>query len=260
MSDDLRRQLRMLEDEYPDQPRVAQQADLQTINHLRARLGMPLVDDRLKEMGAADGEAKPKAAKVMVGQKEVRDHTNPRTTYQAYLKKKTEREVHREYAEQIVRATTGRGQTPVRPLATMGTGGGPLLCDHCRRPMVLEGEPFQGVNADEAWRRNPQQGWASWILGGMVVEVQINGTLRIYHGYPGLDSQMCCNAARHEDEQARARFGTKQVGDNQAAILAFLNDEFAEKPEAERLALLADILDLMFAYDPGIGVNRPATG
>src|SRR5204863_4357056 len=125
----------------------------------------------------------------------VPDHTEAREIYQAYLKKREELEAHRVYAEQVAEATAGHGQTPVRPLATMGTNGGPLLCDHCGKPIVLEGGSFHGITADVAWKQNPVENWVSWILGGMVVEIQTNGTLRIYHGYPGRGNNYCCNLA-----------------------------------------------------------------
>jgi hypothetical protein len=255
MSDDLLRQLRVLEEEYAGQPPVVQQADLRTINQLRSRLGMPPVDARLKEAGAAEGAAKPEPAKA--APEEGPDHTEAREVYRAYLKKEEELEAHRAYAEQVVRATAGRGQTPVRPLATLGTGGGPLLCDRCRKPMVLEGGPSHGAAADQAWRRSPRDGWTSWILGGMVVEVQTNGTLRIYHGYPGRNDRQCCNAARREDERARAEFGPGKGGEKQGMILAFLEHEFPDLGPAERLGLLSKMLDAMYSYDPGVGVNRP---
>src|SRR5437764_4565682 len=165
MSEDLLRKLQMLEEEYAAQPLVVQQADLREINHIRSQLGMPLVDARLNEIGAAEEGPQPGGAEPEP--REVRDHSEAREIYQAYLKKVRELEVHRAYAEQVARATAGRGQTPVRPLATMGTGGGPLLCDHCGKPMVLEGGLFHGVAADAAWGRNPSDGWTSWILGGM---------------------------------------------------------------------------------------------
>src|SRR5262249_13686548 len=146
---------------------------LREINHIRSQLGMPPVDARLNEIGAAvEDEPKP-------GPEEVQDHTEAREIYQAYLKKIDELELHRAYAEQVANATAGRGQTPVRPLATLGTNGGPLLCDHCGKPIVLEGGRFHGVAADAAWERNPSDDWTSWILGGMVVEIRCNGTLRI---------------------------------------------------------------------------------
>src|SRR5207237_74393 len=115
MSDDLLNQLRVLEKEYAGQPLVAQQADLREINRIRSQIGMPLVDARLNTIGTAvKEEAKPKPQKTQ-------DHTEARKIYQAYLKKTEELEVHRAYAERVAKATGGLGQTPVRPLATMGT-------------------------------------------------------------------------------------------------------------------------------------------
>src|SRR5262245_59593999 len=94
MSEDLLRQLQWLEEDYLGQPLVVQQEDLWEINHIRSQLGMPLVDARLNEMGAAAVEAgaqpEPKA---------MRDHTEAREIYQAWLKKMAELEVHRAYAE-----------------------------------------------------------------------------------------------------------------------------------------------------------------
>jgi hypothetical protein len=139
----------------------------------------------------------------------------------------------------------------------MGTGGGPLLCDHCGKPIVLEGGQFHGVNADVAWSRNPRGNWNSFILGGMVVEIQSNGTLRIYHGYPGRDDKQCCNAASREDRKARDNFESGWSPELQDRMIAFLEHEFPDKTRNERLALLSKIRDTMYSYDPGIGVNRP---
>jgi hypothetical protein len=252
MTEELLRKLRLYEEEYPGQPLVAQRADLRVINQLRAQLGMPLVDDRLSEIGAARGEA-PREP----GPEEVRDHTAARAIYQAYLEKVAELEVHQAYAEQVARATAGRGQTPVRPLATMGTGGGPLLCDHCGRPILLEGGRFHGVAADVAWRQNPQANWTSWILGGLVVEIQTNGTLRIYHGYPGRGDRQCCNAARRQDEKAQERYTSPLGAGERQSLLAFIEDELPELPEAGRYQLLSKIVNVLYSYDPGIGINRP---
>ena len=110
------------------------------------------------------------------------NHAAAKAMYQDYLARAVVLERHRAYASEVAAATGGTGQTPVHPLATMGKGGGPLLCDICRKPMILEGGSFNGVYADEAWRRSPKQGWLSWIAGGMVVRIETNGTLRIYHG------------------------------------------------------------------------------
>jgi hypothetical protein len=255
MSEDLLHKLRLLEEDYFGQPPVVQQADLREINHIRSQLGMPLVDAGLKDIAVAVEEEvnEPEPAPEAV-----QDHTEARETYQAYLKKMEELEAHRAYAEQVANATAGHGQTPVRPLATMGTNGGPLLCDHCRKPIVLEGGPFHGVAADAAWRKNPSDNWTSWVLGGMVVEIQTNGTLRIYHGYPGRNANQCCNAASREDEKARAAFESGKGSEKENMILAFLEQEFPDMTTEEHLDLLHKILDTMYAYDPGLGINRPS--
>jgi hypothetical protein len=258
MSEDLLRKLRMLEEDYAGQPLVAQQADLRQINQLRAQLGMPLVDARLNPIGVVKETAtESEAARSKT--EAVQDHTEAREIYQAYLKKVEELELHRAYADQVSRATAGPGQTPVRPLATMGTNGGPLLCDHCKKPIVLEGGRFNGVNADVAWQRNPVPNWNSWILGGMVVEIQTNGTLRIYHGYPGRDIKQCCNVANRKDDEARTKFESSPRPRKDKLILAFLEHKFPDMTMDERMKLLSSIINTMFSYDPGIGVNRPST-
>jgi hypothetical protein len=256
MSEDVLRKLQLLENDYAGQPLVVQQADLREINQIRSQLGMPLVDAYLNEIGSVKKESKPK----LKGEdhKEVKDHTEAREIYQAYLKKMEELEVHRAYADQVVKATAGRGQTPVRPLATMGTNGGPLLCDRCGKPIVLEGGQYHGVAADAAWKKNPTGNWTSWILGGMVVEIQTNGTLRIYHGYPGRDNKHCCNVASREDNQARTKFESRMAAEKQELLLAFIEHEFPDMTEEKRFELLSKILDTMYSYDPGIGINRPS--
>jgi hypothetical protein len=257
MSEDLLRELRMLETDYAGQPLVVQQADLREINRIRAQLGMPLVDARLKEIGTVEEGAKPQSKGAKPRPEVGRDHTEAREIYQAYLKKVEELELHRAYADRVARATGGRGQTPVRPLATMGTNGGPLLCDHCSKPIVLEGGQFHGMTADVAWRQKPRDNWNSFILGGMVVEIQSNGTLRIYHGYPGRDDKHCCNAASREDKKARDTFESGWTPATQDKMIAFLEHEFPDKTRNERLALLSKVRDTLYSYDPGIGVNRP---
>jgi hypothetical protein len=259
MSDDLLRKLRVLEADYAGQPLVVQQADLLEINHIRSQLGMPLVDAKLNEIGAAakkEPKPKPKKAKPEAEP----DHTEAREIYQAFLKKEAELEVHRAYAERVAKATSGPGQTPVRPLATMGTNGGPLLCDVCKKPIILEGGQYHGVNADVAWKRtpNPPEKWTSWISGGMVVEIQTNGTLRIYHGYPGRNNNHCCNVASREDKKAQDAFDSSKRSEKYTMLMAFIEHEFPDKSKQEHLELLNRILDTMFSYDPGIGINRPS--
>jgi hypothetical protein len=256
MSEDLHSKLRFLEQDYLGQPVFVQRADLREINHIRSQLGLPLVDAHLKEIAAAAREdVEPEAQPVP---EEMPDHSGARQTYQAYLKKIAELEAHRAYADEVARATAGDGQTPVRALATMGTGSGPLLCDHCGKPMVLEGGSFHGMAADAAWKQNPRDDWTSWILGGMVVEIQTNGTLRIYHGYPGRKDNHCCNVAAREDEQARAEFKAHRDPEKTDILLAFLEHEFPDMKEQERLELFDKIVNTMYTYDPGLGINRPS--
>jgi len=257
MSADPLRKLELLEQDYFVQPLVAQHADLREINQIRSQLGMPLVDARLNEVTAAAEEGDEE--EVRPEPEEVPNHTEAREVYQVHLRKVEELEEHRAYAEQVTEATAGHGQTPVRPLATMGTDGGPLLCDHCGKPIILEGGRFHGVAADAAWRMNPRGNWTSWILGGMVVDIQINGTLRIYHGYPGGNDNQCCNVASREEVKARAEFESREGSEKQNKILAFLEQEFPAMTEEGRLDLLNKILDTMYGYDPGLGINRPSS-
>ena len=184
-------------------------------------------------------------------------HAAARAIYQDYLARSAVLERQRRFAVDVERATSsGSGQTPVEPLATMGKGGGPLLCDVCRKPMILEGGGYQGVYADEAWRRNPTKGWTSWISGGMVVRIESNGTLRIYHGYPGRSG--CVLKADRLDDAARAEFRARSAAMNVSAKLDLLSAYFkAELPEKDSDAVLSDIYRVLFVYDPGLGINSP---
>jgi hypothetical protein len=258
MSADLLRKLQLLEEDYARQPPVAQQGDLREINHIRSQLGMPLVDAHLHQM--TDAAVVEDVVEAKLEPEEVQNHAEARAIYRAYLKKLEELEVHQAYADQVAEATAGHGQTPVRPLATLGTNGGPLLCDHCRKPIVLEGGRFHGVTADVAWKEDSSDNWTSWILGGMVVEILINGTLRIYHGYPGRSGTDCCEVARQECERARAAFDSSKRSEKEDLLRAFLEHEFPDMPGEERLDLLGKILDTMYSYDPGLGINRPGSG
>ena len=105
---------------------------------------------------------------------------------------------------------------------------------------------------------NPSPDWTSWILGGLVVEIHTNGTLRIYHGYPGRNDNQCCNTASREYEKARATFESGKGSANIKVLLAFIEQEFPDMTQEGRLDLLNNILDAMYAYDPGIGINRPS--
>ena len=176
--------------------------------------------------------------------------------YQEYLARAAVLERHRRFADEVARATAGANQTPVEPLATMGTGGGPLLCDVCGKPMILEGGEYNGMYADEAWRRNPKKGWTSWIAGGMVVRIESNRTLRVYHGYPGRSG--CVQTADKADEKARAAFRARAKDMNVSAKLEMLSAYFkVELPENDTDAVLSDIYRVLFVYDPGLGINSP---
>jgi len=183
-------------------------------------------------------------------------HATARAIYQAYLARLAVLERHRRYAAAVVDATSGVGQTPVEPLATMGENGGPLRCDVCGKPMILEGGGYQGVHADEAWRRNPTKGWTSWIARGMVVRVETNGTLRIYHGYPGRSG--CVQTADADAQAARAEFRARSKATDVSAKLDLLSAYFkAELPANDSDAVLNEIFRVLFTYDPGLGVNQP---
>lgn len=259
MTDDLLRRLRALEEDYPDQPPLVQKTDLEEINELRQQLGMSLVDVKLAPLDSLAPPEPPTARRQppVASPEPAPDHREARALYQQYLQREQELGPHREYAGKVCRATAGRGRTPVEPLATMGVDGGPLLCDYCGRPIILEGGKFHNVPADQAWRRNPKKGWKSWILGGLVVELQTNGTLRIYHGYPERDPTHCCNRAAAELAEQRAAFDSSKRSRVWRKLLAFLEAEFPNLPPDEKTRLLNDVLDAACGYDPGIGVNRP---
>jgi hypothetical protein len=183
------------------------------------------------------------------------DHAAAKAMYRDYLVRAAVLERHRRFADDVIKATTSPGgQTPVQPLATMGKQGGPLLCDVCRKPMILEGGAFQGVYADEAWRRNPQKGWTSWISGGMVVRIETNGTLRIYHGYPGRSG--CVQKADRADGKKEAEFRAQSKTMDVSSKLELLSTYFkAELPDKDSDAVLNEIYRVLFMYDPGLGIN-----
>jgi hypothetical protein len=183
-------------------------------------------------------------------------HAEAKAMYQDYLSRVAGLERLRAYASEVAKATSGSGQTPVEPLAKMGKNGGPLLCDVCEKPMILEGGAYNGVYADEGWRRNPQKGWVSWISGGMVVRIETNGTLRVFHGYPGRSG--CVQKADKADDKARAEYKAKRekldVGSKLDLLAAYFK---AEMPENNNDGVLNSIYQVLFLYDPGVGINVP---
>lgn len=162
---------------------------------------------------------------------------------------------HVAYCRKVAKATSGTGRTPVEPLATMGTDGGPLLCDHCGKPMILEGGEFHGKTADVAWKLRPIPGWTSYILGGMVVETVTNGTLRIYHGHTHGQPGECATVANLISDKAMSQWSNKELIRWCGPVTAFVRDKM---PEVNTVQFVNTVLNTVFGYDPGIGVNRPS--
>ena len=255
----LRDELKFLEDNYLTQPPVIRAEDLEEINRLRGLLGMRMVDDQLIEIAGEKDRPAPPVSPAPKPEETSDQHAQARVIYQQYLQKQKELDRHREYADKVVKATSGHGMTPVLPLAKMGTKGGPLLCDYCEKPILLEGGKYHGKNADVAWREhpNPTNSWTSWILGGMVVELDTNHTLRIYHGYPN-QGHSCCGKAGAADDKARREFSSDRWKENKKIVVAFVKEELLPKAdEKEQRKLIDQILSTLFGYDPGFGINRP---
>lgn len=185
-------------------------------------------------------------------------HDEAKAIYAAYLKKIEELKPHQEYALKVAHATDGPSKTPVKPLATMGCNGGALLCDHCGKAIILESAPYYNVPADVAWASNPsrEQNWVSYIKGGLMIRIVDNGTLRIYHGYDGTPDH-CCTVAKAQMDAAEA----KHVRDMSkfSILLKYFEEEFPQKPDDERQKLASHVFNVMFSFDPGIGVNIPCT-
>lgn len=229
--------------DYWDQPAFAQARALKQINELRAEQNLPPLDSRLKE---------PKAPRPVV-KPPVRDLTKAREIYAEYKRRLVVLRKCQDYAEAVVKATEGIGMTPVEPLATMGCGGGPLLCDYCKKPIILEGGNFHGVYADVAWARQPvplRINWKSYIKGGVMFEIQSNYTLRVYHGY-AMNKEDCCELAaasnRLESSKHITHMPDPRLRDD---ILAVIEEE-------NKLETYNELISVMFQYDPGLGVNRP---
>lgn len=180
-------------------------------------------------------------------------HQAARDLYQRYQSRAERLSVLRKHAQSVIAATGGSSKTPVEPLATMGTGGGPLLCDVCKKPMVLEGGGYQGVYADAAWKNNPTQGWVSYISGGMLLVTESNGTLRVYHGHPHGDG--CVGAGDKLLDAARAAYTKPEDAMEQLDRLEeYLREE---GPACDIDAVLSDVHKTMLKFDPGDGVNVP---
>lgn len=264
--EELEQQLRMLEEDYFKQPIPLRRADLKAINALRAELQMPQVDARLQEIFIIDvdpGQAPPPPPPLP----SKRDpHQEARQLYQEFLDKEAMMQPHRDYCRKIIRATAARGgTTPVMPLAIMGTDGGPLLCDSCGKQIPLEGGPFNGRGAGDAWeaagisanaqgrtRLLGEDIWCSFISGGVTFMQESNNTLRVYHGY----ESGCMR--KDPKEKERASFQRKSMPfETREKLDAFLLEEQGIADKDQRKMVVNTIISALFSYDPGIGVNRP---
>lgn len=253
-TDTLRTELANLIFGYWDQPAFSQKCDLQRINEIRTQLGMTVVDASLKPVKGEVASARKSTTDKPVPDKHIRS----REIYAQYLAKVAELAPHREYALQVEKATVGTGMTPVEPLATMGCGGGPLLCDVCGKPMILEGGGFQGVYADVAWAKKSEVNrinWRSYISGGMVVENQTNGTIRIYHGHTYGAAKECATIAHNQSEEAQKAHSNAELVANCKVVTEFVSEMKLSPSDTHRL--INDILNTVFGYDPGIGINKP---
>ena len=239
--------LKFYENGYFDQPHHFRKDDLIIINNIRQALNMPLVDDMLKEIVVVEKKEK------VEEKKEEKKYDYEHDIYNKFLVKRENRKKHIKYGEFICDQLKGVGMTPVEPLATMGNNDGPLLCDVCNKPIVLEGGKFNNITADIGWRLNPVKGWKSWILGGLVVRLTINGTLRIYHGYPDREGHCCTIGMRGEEGNEKRFVSTKKENINR--FDEFLLKEMKMEDEKERMKELNELLVLMFDFDPGEGVN-----
>lgn len=241
--------LRTLEAEYPDTPVFARRALLIEINALRRRLVMPEVDDRLLPAGAP-------APRVGPAPKPKPDHSEGRALYEEFVRVGPVLEAHRAYADRVAEALNSPSMTPVEPLATAGPGGGPLLCDVCGKPIPLEGGRYHKVPADVAWAANPVKGWKSFVSGGLVIRLLPNGTLRIYHGYPGHDGH-CCEAGEDAEHAADRAFRPRNTLETFRKVIAFLEDEFPRRSDRDRNRLANDMLNTIDDWARGVGVNKP---
>jgi hypothetical protein len=240
-----RERIAELELDLPNTPAMFQADMRKEIIRLREQLGLKVT--RTTDVGKA--EPKPP------------NHTQAREWVQAYLTRKAELDLHRAYAQAVAKATDGPSTTPVKPLATMGCNGGPLLCDHCGKPIVLEGGRYQGVPADKAWEMGPPahihpDNWKSYIFGGVVIEIVENGTLRVYHGHIGYSDTECSakgKAKRDADERAHTPTPLTEITKK---LAAYLRDEFEDLVESDLWRMVNDVISVLFRYDPGIGINR----
>jgi hypothetical protein len=245
-----------LEDDYFELPLYLRRKDLITINNIREELGLPLVNANLRPIKAPETkQQQPQKPQIKIDK-----HKEARQIYQDYLGKVEEMKPQLEYSKHVIREVTrGQSMTPVMPLAIMGTNGGPILCDHCHKAIPLEGGKYHGVPANIAWEgeKDPQAGWTSYILGGLVTFQHSNHTARFYHGYAS-NSSSCYNLAMKELDAAEESFNKNKINTGRISSLLrkFIEDEMPEISSEDRGRFVMNITNTLYGYDPGIGINR----
>ena len=185
------------------------------------------------------------------------EHATARAMYQDYLARGAVLERHRRFATDVARATSGSGQTPVEPLATMGKGGGPLLCDVCGKPMILEGGGYQGVPR--------RRGMASQSAAGLdVVDLGRHGRAHRDQRHAAHLSRLSRSIglrakADKADESNRAdvpRAGRRRWTCRRSSSCCRPTSR-PSCPSKNNDAVLSDIYRVLFVYDPGSASMRP---
>lgn len=264
---DAQTELEWLEDDYWGQPRYLQRKDLVKINQLREQLGMPQVEADLQPIATTAPSREEEVGLPQPSQPETskpkRDYPVARFLYQQYLDLISVLRPLQEYANQVILNTrpNNSGQTPVWALATLGRDGGELVCDVCERGIPLEGGPHSNQTAGRAWAtasdKLRNQSWYNYILGGVMFVQEVNNTLRVYHGYP---NHSCHRTAERNDALARKEFNSnrpERPPKMRAELHAYLTDVIGISDVEDRDRVIRELDDVLFNYDPGLGINRP---
>jgi hypothetical protein len=252
--------LKILEEDYFDQPGFLRRKDLVKINSLRDSLGLPQVNaglSPLEEISPVGDIYEIPATRVGEAPVIIDPFIEVRELYLQFLEKEEMMQRHKDYCRVMTRATasTRNGLTPIEPLATGGTNGGPILCDMCAKPFPLEGNKFNGITADAAWDLPHPEPFYSYIMGHLTLLTETNGTFRAYHGY---ENSGCGGRATLADRVARKEFQSSGLSSNERKTLKrFLLEEIGILNGDQRNSTIGDLQRSLFFYDPGVGINGP---
>ena len=256
--DKKKKKLQFLEEDYWDQPAYLRRKDLVTINSLRKSLGMEEVGADLKPL-ILDPEIEEIKAMIEEEAAEPVDvYEDARGIYEMYLEHIEKMKPHVMYARKMIAATTLiNGQTPVMPLAIMGTGCGEARCDECLKAFPLEGGPYNDKTAGVAWEAADGSipNWSSYIRGHITFIQETNGTIRIYHGDISYGCGKKAEVKRAKEEKDFK--GMTDFGEAHSILFPFIRDELGIEDKGACNSMLNKIFFTLFNFDPGIGVNRP---